>query len=78
MEQSELIEPLEAAKEKMMETYIAFAFWSGCFVVFMKSIFLVGKHPRIVEHSVGEDAFGLIIGIVLLVWVAALKYSIGG
>lgn len=58
-----------------METYITFSFWAGCFATFVRSIWLVGKHPRTQVHSVGEDTFQLIVGIVLLAWVAYLKFN---
>jgi len=58
-----------------MEMFISFMFWWMVFGVVVRSIFLLGEHPRVVNHSVGADCFGLIASIILLAWVAWLKYA---
>lgn len=57
-----------------IETYITVAFWMGIFGVVVRSLWLIGDHPRITRTSVGGDVFGMLLTIFLLVWVSWLKF----
>lgn len=57
-----------------METYITFAFLVGIIGLIVRSINLVGEHPRIEKYSIGTDTLSLIASIVLLAWVTTLKF----
>jgi hypothetical protein len=58
-----------------MELYISVAFYVGLMGIIFRSINLVAPHPRITEHSIGQDALELIIVIAFFAWVAVLKYG---
>ena len=57
-----------------MQQYITVMFWLGCLSIFFRSINLIGEHPRMASHSIGEDALALIISLLFLAWVGYLKY----
>ena len=58
-----------------MDLFLSFMFWMYVFSVVVRSVWLIGEHPRIVKNSVGLDCFGLIAAIAMLAWVSWLKYA---
>ncbi len=58
-----------------IDTYLTVAFWLGLLGIFIRSVHVCGKHPRIVEHEIGSDVFVLLISIAFFVWVCILKFS---
>jgi hypothetical protein len=57
-----------------IDTYITVVFWLGILGLVMRSFWLVGEHPRVLENNTGTDAFGFLVTAFFLAWVSYLKF----
>lgn len=57
-----------------METYLTVMFWLGVWSIVVRSVWLVGEHPRTKVTNIGSDVFGWALSAGFLVWVSYLKF----
>ena len=58
-----------------MEIYLTTMFWLGVLMILVRSVWLVGDHPRLTKTTLGADVFGLLFSAAMLAWVAWLKFG---